>query len=245
VTASPPSSPAPSAAVPGSIRAGAKPPVVTHGPRTGDKVALTFDADLTDFQQSQLASGKVRSYANLAVLDQLERDHVAATFFLTGQWVEQYPDVTRRIAANDRFELANHSYEHMGFVPKCYGLAQVPPALMATDVSHAFDVIAPYGGRQTRYFRFPGGCFDSAALEALAPLGLTVVQWDVVSGDPFATAAAPIVQAVLAGVRPGSIVVMHITEENAKYTDDALPEILAGLRSRGLRPVTLSELLAG
>jgi peptidoglycan/xylan/chitin deacetylase (PgdA/CDA1 family) len=204
---------------------------------------LTFDADLTDFMQQQLASGKVASYANLKVLDILQRDHVPATFFLTGQWVEQYPEVTRRLAADPAFELANHSYEHMGFVPKCYTLPTLAPAAMTSDVAHTFDVIAPYGGRQTRYFRFPGGCYDKAALHALAPLGLTVIQWDVVSGDPFATAAGPIVNAVLSTVRAGSIVVLHITEANARFTDAALPPILAGLAAKGLHPVTLSDLL--
>ena len=51
------------------------------------------------------------------------------------------------------------------------------------------------------------------------------------------------VRAVLSRVRPGSIVIMHITEANARWTDDALPAVLAGLTKRGLRPVTLSELL--
>jgi peptidoglycan-N-acetylglucosamine deacetylase len=38
---------------------------------------------------------------------------------------------------------------------------------------------------------------------------------------------------------------MHITEDNARMTDEALPDILDGLGERGLRPVCLSELLAG
>jgi hypothetical protein len=238
----------PSSAVadqPGATRPGAKPPIVTNGPRKGNKVALTFDADMTDFMQRQLATGKVASYANLKIVDLLEKQQIPTTFFLTGQWVEQYPDLTRRLAANPRFELANHSYEHMGFVPNCYTLPQLPPQLMTSDVAHTFDVIAPYGGRQTRYFRFPGGCYDQAALQALAPLGVTVIQWDVVSGDPFATASAPIVKAVLSQVKAGSIVVLHITEGNAQYTDEALPEILAGLKTKGLHPTTVSDVLAG
>jgi peptidoglycan-N-acetylglucosamine deacetylase len=74
---------------------------------------------------------------------------------------------------------------------------------------------------------------------------VTVIQWDVVSGDPFATAAAPIVHAVLSQVKPGSIVVMHVTEGNAQFTDEALPPILDGLRAKGLEPVTVSQLLTG
>ena len=233
------------AVLPGATRAGTRPPVVSHGPRAGHRVALTFDADMTTGMRAALRSGQVRSYANLRILDLLERDGVPATFFLTGMWVEQYPDVTRRIAGNPRFELANHTYGHQSFVADCYGLPRIAAGRMTGDVARTFRTIERYGGRQTRYFRFPGLCHDGAALASLAPLGVTVVDGDVVSGDPFATAWQPIVRAVLSAVRPGSVVVLHVTEANAPMTDEALPHILAGLRERGLTPAPLSEVLAG
>ena len=82
-------------AVPGATRVGTRAPVVDHGPRTGAKVALTFDADMTDGMLASLRAGRVKSYANLRILDLLERERVPATFFLTGKWVQRYPDVTR------------------------------------------------------------------------------------------------------------------------------------------------------
>ncbi|MFV2018046.1 polysaccharide deacetylase family protein [Micromonospora sp. LOL_023] len=230
---------------PGATRPGTRPPVVDHGPRGGNLVALTFDADMTEAMRYSLRSGDVRSYANLAIVEMLEREQVPATFFLTGMWVEEHPDLTRRLAGNPRFELANHTYGHAAFTSDCYGLPQLPANAMAADVAKTFDVIEPYGGRQTRYFRFPGLCHDGTALAALAPIGLTVVDGDVISGDPFATAWQPIVEAVLSQVRAGSVVVLHVTEANAAMTDEALPYILAGLRERGLTPATLSEVLAG
>jgi peptidoglycan/xylan/chitin deacetylase (PgdA/CDA1 family) len=233
----------PKAGPPGATRAGTRPPVVDHGPRTGNRVALTFDADMTDAMLYNLRTGRAKSYANLRIIDLLEREEVPATFFLTGKWVEKYPEVARRLAANPRFELANHTYGHQAFTADCYGLPRVPSRDMTADVAKTFDTIAPYGGRQTRYFRFPGLCHDGAALAALAPLGLTVVDGDVVSGDPFAKKYQPIVRAVLSTVRPGSVVILHVTEENAAMTDEALPHILAGLRERGLTPARLSEVL--
>ena len=239
-----PASPSPrSATTPGATRPGTRPPVVDHGPRTGNRVALTFDADMTDGMLQSLRTGRVKSYANLRIIELLEREQLPATFFLTGKWVERYPDLTRRLAGNPRFELANHTYGHLAFTPDCYDLPRVPSRQMTEDVAKTFSVIEPYGGRQTRYFRFPGLCHDGAALAALAPLGLTVVDGDVVSGDPFATAWEPIVRAVLSKVQPGSVVIMHVTEANAAMTDEALPHILAGLRERGLTPAPLSEVL--
>ncbi|MEV5769011.1 polysaccharide deacetylase family protein [Micromonospora sp. NPDC052213] len=234
---------APARATPGATPPGTRPPVVDHGPRVGNKVALTFDADMTDAMRYQLRSGAVRSYANMKIIDLLERERVPATFFLTGKWVEQYPAVTRRLAANPRFELANHTYGHLAFTPDCYGLPRIPEREMTADVARTFDVVAAYGGRQTRYFRFPGLCHDRKALDALAPLGVTVVDGDVVSGDPFAKSWRPVVRAALDGVRPGSVIVLHVTEANAPMTDEALPHILAGLAERGLEPAPLSEVL--
>jgi peptidoglycan/xylan/chitin deacetylase (PgdA/CDA1 family) len=230
--------------LPGATLRGSRTPVVQHGPRTGNRVALTFDADMTDGMLQNLRAGRVKSYANLRILDLLEREQVPATFFLTGKWVQRYPEITRRIADNPSFELANHTYGHAAFTDDCYDLPRLPVGELADDVAKTFGVIEQYGGRQTRYFRFPGLCHDAAALAALAPLGVTVVDGDVVSGDPFATAWEPIVRAVLDNVRPGSVVIMHVTEANAAMTDEALPHILAGLRDRGLVPAPLSEVLA-
>jgi peptidoglycan/xylan/chitin deacetylase (PgdA/CDA1 family) len=216
---------------------------LAHGPRTGNRVALTFDADMTDVMLENLRSGRAESYANLRIIELLEREQVPATFFLTGKWVQRYPEVTRRLAGNPRFELANHTYGHHAFTDGCYHLPRLAADEMTGDVARTFRIIEPYGGRQTRYFRFPGLCHDAAALAALAPLGLTVVDGDVVSGDPFATAWQPIVHAVLSRVRPGSVVILHVTEANARMTDEALPHILRGLRERGLSPAPLSEVL--
>jgi peptidoglycan/xylan/chitin deacetylase (PgdA/CDA1 family) len=239
-----PSSP-PRSQLPGATPPGTVPPVVDHGPRTGNKVALTFDTNMTDGMLHDLDIGKVKSYANVGLVDLLEQRHVPATVFLAAKWVQRYPQLTARLAANPLFELANHSYAHEGFTAHCYGLGALPADQMANDVAKAFEIIAAYGGHQTRYFRFPGLCHDPAAVASLAPLGLTVVDGDVISGDPFATSSQPIVRAVLSKVRPGSVVILHLTEANAQFTGAALPPILDGLKQRGLIPATLSDVLAG
>lgn len=224
--------------LPGAVPAGRTPEVVNHGPRTSNRVALTFDADMTD---RMLHNRK--SFANEKILDILQDRSVPATFFVTGLWAKRYPSLTQRIADDPRFEIANHTYRHSAYTPNCYTLPQLPRTEMTDDARRTFDTLEPFGGNQTRYFRFPGLCHDKAALTALAPLGVTVVDGDVVSGDPFATAAAPIVHAVLSQVKPGSIVILHVTESNAPYTDEALIPILDGLAKKGLEPVKLSDLL--
>ncbi len=93
------------------------------------------------------------------------------------------------------------------------------------------------------YFRFPGGCYDQRALRTLIPVGVTAVQWDVVSGDAFATDADAVAQQVLEGVRPGSVVVMHCTRSAAPTTERAVRTIVPELRKKGFRFVKVSELI--
>ncbi|RJQ69624.1 polysaccharide deacetylase [Pseudonocardiaceae bacterium YIM PH 21723] len=218
-------------------------PVVSNGPRTRPLVALTFDSDMNEAMLRSLNSHRVASYDATPVVDVLQEMKVPATFFLTGMWVERYPETAARIAADPMFEAANHSYSHRSFAQPCYGLPAVPPGEMAADVQRAFDAIRVKVPQVKPYFRFPGGCYNEAALRALAPLGITGIQWDVVGGDPFNQSPDSIVQASLAKAQPGSIIVLHSTFGTAPMTAKALPRIIAGLKAKGLTPVTLSELL--
>ncbi|WP_069886048.1 polysaccharide deacetylase family protein, partial [Streptomyces luteocolor] len=216
-------------------------PVFTNAPRTRDRtVALTFDADMTADQGPRAAAGE--RFDNPALVATLRRLKVPATFFMTGRWAEEYPAQAKDIGRDPLFEVANHSYSHHAFTADCYGLPTVPAARMRADVQRAFDAFRAAGVEHpVPYFRFPGGCYDRRALRALAPGGVTAVQWDVVSGDAFATDSAAVARQVLDGVRPGSVVVMHCTRSAAPATERALRTIVPELRKRGFRFVRVSE----
>jgi peptidoglycan/xylan/chitin deacetylase (PgdA/CDA1 family) len=220
--------------------------VVVHGSRSLPLVALTFDTNMTDAMLTELDRHQVPSFVNQAAIDELRTLRVPATLFLASKWVERYPDVTRSLAGDPLFELASHSYAHRPFKAPCYGLGPVLPVRdMAADVEHSEEVLRRFADRPTPYFRFPGGCYDKAALDAIAPTGVVVIQYDVAGGDAFGTSVDAIVSNVLQSTTNGSIVVMHLTGGNtAPLTAPALPRIVAGLRVRGLRLVKLSELLA-
>ncbi|WP_093873523.1 polysaccharide deacetylase family protein [Streptomyces sp. TLI_105] len=250
-------SPQPSAAAPGPKPArvpaapptmapgpGGLTPVYTHRAKSTEKVvALTFDADMTADQGPRAARGE--HFDNPELIATLRRLKVDATVFMTGRWAEEYPDQAKSIGGDPRFEIANHSYSHYSFSSPCYGLPTVPRPDMASDVQRAFDAFRDAGAvNVVPYFRFPGGCYDDAALRALAPAGVTAVQWDVVSGDAFAKDADAVAEQVLDGVKPGSLVVMHCTRSAAPVTERAIRRIVPELRARGYRFVKVSELMS-
>ncbi|MEU5703377.1 polysaccharide deacetylase family protein [Streptomyces aurantiacus] len=208
----------------------------------GKTVALTFDADMTADQGPRAAAGE--RFDNPRLIRTLRRLNVPATVFMTGRWAEEYPRQARAIGRDPLFEVANHSYSHHAFTEDCYGLPTVPVSGMRADVERAFTAFRKAGiAHPMPYFRFPGGCYDHRALKSLSTTGVTAVQWDVVSGDAFATDAGAVAREVLDGVRPGSVVVMHCTRSAAPATEEALRTIVPELRERGYRFVKVSELI--
>ncbi|MGW1722092.1 polysaccharide deacetylase family protein [Streptomyces sp. NPDC002306] len=246
-TAPHPGRPAPSATVsrPPTLAPGPAglTPVFKNGPRTPDKVvALTFDADMTADQGPRAAAGE--RFDNPQLITTLRALKVPATVFMTGRWAEEYPDQARAIGRDPQFEIANHSYSHYAFTDDCYGLPTVSEDRMRADVERAYTAFRSAGVTNAMpYFRFPGGCYDQRALRAVNATGVTAVQWDVVSGDAFATDADAVARQVLEGVKAGSVVVMHCTRSAAPVTERAVRTIVPELRAKGFRFVKVSQLI--
>lgn len=253
----PASAPASASSAAGSApQAGApaKPPTMAPGPNgltpvferakqhTDKTVALTFDADMTADQGPRAAGGE--RFDNPQLISALRTLQVPSTIFMTGRWAEEYPDQAKAIGTDPNFEVANHSYSHHAFTSPCYGLPALDAAAARADVDRAFAAFRTAGAVNTvPYFRFPGGCYDDQALRALSTAKVTAVQWDVVSGDAFAKDPDAVAEQVLAGVKPGSVVVMHCTRSAAPVTEEAVRKIVPELRKRGYRFVKVSELI--
>ena len=111
--------------------------MIFHGPRDKKKVALTFDADMTPEMKYSLETGEVVSYVDNRLIDILQSTQTKATLFLTGLWIETYPDKTRELGANPLFELASHSYSHPSFDGTCYGLRQISDVEDGEEIQRA------------------------------------------------------------------------------------------------------------
>ncbi|WDO05527.1 polysaccharide deacetylase family protein [Streptomyces murinus] len=219
-------------------------PVFEHGPRDKGKiVAFTFDADMTADEGPRAASGE--HFDNPGLIGALRTLKVPATIFMTGRWAEEYPDEARSLGGDPQFEVANHSYSHYAFTPSCYGLPTMDAEHGRADVERAYTAFRKAGLRNALpYLRFPGGCYDQQTLRTFSKLGVTAIQWDVVSGDAFATDTDAVVKQVLDGVRPGSVVVMHCTRSAAPTTEQVVRTVVPELRKRGYTFVKVSQMIA-
>lgn len=218
--------------------------VLTNGSRDKKEIALTFDADMNAGMRYQYLTGRVKSWYDPKIVDTLEKTHTKATFFLTGMWIELYPEETQKFALNPLFELANHSYDHPSFDGYCYGLKQIQDLADNEEVMKTQKLLASVANVQNHYFRFPGGCYSKNDVKIIHDLGLDIVHWDVVSGDAFNTNAIVIENNVIDRVQNGSIVIFHLNgPPNAPKTAESLPVIIETLKKRGFEFVKVSELL--
>jgi len=204
-------------------------PVAVAGVTTKEPViALTFDACATRKQ----ANGFDRP-----IFDILARDKIPATLYLSGRWVETHPRAAKLIAAADFIEFGNHTYSH----PR---LTLMRQERMHFQIARTSEIIRQRMGRPALTMRPPAGAWDATVLKTAAEEHVSLVLWTIVSGDVGGhVPAARMTRTVLEQARPGAIVIFHINKRGP-FTKKALPDIIAGLREKGFRFVTVSQLLA-
>ncbi|MFI9816510.1 polysaccharide deacetylase family protein [Saccharothrix variisporea] len=199
---------------------------LTNRVRTTEKVvALTFDDG-------------PHPAGTRALLDSLKRKDVRATFYVTGRELSEHPDLGKAIA-DAGHELGNHSYHHERMV-------FVTPAFVADEVERTDDRIRATGYQGEITFRPPNGKKLVALPHYLSEHHRKTIMWDVEpdSGEQASKRSADeIVRATLDQTRPGSIILLHGMYPGRDRTRAAVEPIVDGLRERGYRFVTVSELL--
>jgi peptidoglycan/xylan/chitin deacetylase (PgdA/CDA1 family) len=218
---------------------------VQSGRTAGREVALTFDADMTPGMRDRIRAGSAPEQVDRELIDTLRRTRTPATLFLTGMWAQRYPADARDLAADPLFEIANHTWDHRAWTSDCYHLPAVGDAAgKRAEVEKTALILRRLTGRTPFWFRFPGLCHRREDLRIVARAGEEAAD-GIASGDAFQSDPGVIVRVVLAQVKPGTIVVMHMMgPPNAPSTAAALRQLIPELRSRGYRLVTLSRLVA-
>jgi peptidoglycan/xylan/chitin deacetylase (PgdA/CDA1 family) len=196
-------------------------PDITHGPTTGDRVALTF--------HGQGSTDMARE-----ILDACARADAAITVFAVGTWLEQNPHIGAEIVAAGH-EVGNHTWSHQQ-------MKQLTRAQAVDEAVRGARALEAAVGSAGWWFRPSGTQHSTSTIRAAAAAAgyHRCVSYDVDPEDFRDPGTDAVQHRTLAAVRAGSIVSLHFGHRG---TVDALPVILAGLRSKGLQAVTLSTLL--
>jgi len=168
------------------------------------------------------------------VLDILRAKNVKATFFLSGFWAKQHPDIARRIVAEGH-EIGSHGDDHVN-------LSQYDANAIARNIMTAHRDLEEVTGTQPRFFRPPNGDYDDLVVATARQLGYETVIWSLDTIDWKNPGVEFMVRRVRDNVYRGDIILMHASD-SSKQIHLALPQIIDNLRQAGYELVTLGELL--
>ncbi len=168
------------------------------------------------------------------ILATLARHDARATFFVLGQSVLDHPELAKR-CLDEGHELANHQ------------MADTPAiALQAKDLEEQIREAdqALLAITQPDWFRPGGGFMTDRAATVCQGLGYRVALGSVFPFDPYQSSARFSAAYIAGRAGPGQIVVLHDGRGRGVRTAQALEKAMPQLAERGLRAVTLSELVA-
>jgi peptidoglycan/xylan/chitin deacetylase (PgdA/CDA1 family) len=216
---------------------------VARAPVVSDTVADARVRHLAKFGQPIYCGGRTRPYVALTfdggpgpstrlALRELAAVRAPSTFFILGKNVAANRSTVRLLA---RFgavgDLTFHDAQ----------LTAIALVDARNEIATAARAIAAVTHQPVRLVRPPNG-FRNPGVDAVARAeGMLQVVWDLDVGDQLGASSGAVIAAVRKSLKPGSIVRLH---ENAGQTVIALRGIGAELRRRGLRAVTVPELMA-
>jgi peptidoglycan/xylan/chitin deacetylase (PgdA/CDA1 family) len=188
---------------------------------TTEKVAaLTFDDGPTKYTRD--------------VLQILEKKEVKATFFVVGRELEKNKEIGKALVMAGH-ELGNHTYTHQRMWFKS-------PAFIAREIEDTNTLIREAGYRGAIHFRPPYSKKLLLLPWYLSRHNIKTIMVDV-EPDTYGADTDFLVSYTLEHTQPGSIILLHPFCDACSGQRGAIEKIIDGLRSKGYRLVTVSELL--
>ena len=185
------------------------------------KVALTFE---TASSNEDLQN----------ILDTLTKHNIKVTFFLTGSWVEEYPEDVKAIVKAGH-DVGNHSEQHKQMTGMDYQEC-------TEDIMKVHDRVKDLTGIDMSLFRAPYGEYNNLLVGTARECGYHTIQWNVDSEDWKDYGADSILDRTVENRKlgNGSILLMHV---GTMYTAEALEKIIIGLQEKGYEIVPVSQLI--
>lgn len=188
-----------------------------EGPAVGEErlIALTFDDGPNDEFTPQL-------------LDILAKHEVKATFFVMGAYVDEFPDVARRIVAEGH-TIANHTYNHPD-------LSTVSDDEVLKQFIWTQESIEDVTGVWPDLYRLPFGAGGKRVVDLMG--NMTSILWNIDSMDWYYQDTTLTYDHIMANLQPNSLLLMHDTHQ---ATPDVIDLLIPVLKEQGYHFVSPTE----
>ena len=169
-----------------------------------------------------------------SMMETLDKHNVKATFFMTGGFVSDNPECVKTLVEKGH-EPGNHSEHH-------YDMATITAGEMKTEIMDVHKKVKELTGKDMKVFRPPYGSYNNELIDTVYGCDYYPIQWDVDSLDWKNYGVQNIIDTVCnhKSLDCGSIILCHL---GAKYTSQALDEMLTKLQEMGYEIVPVSKLI--
>lgn len=205
--------------------------IETHG----KVMALTFDA----------CGGPNGSGFDIQLIQYLHDNHIPATLFLTGLWIDEHPDAVQKLKSDPLFEIENHGLTHHPCAiagETKYGIHGTASVAQAVDEIELNALkIESLVGRKPIYYRSATATTDEACAAIAKYLHERIISYDLLSGDAVPQAPLSMIRNnLIHQAKPGAIVIMHMNHPEWNGFE-ALKEALPVWRKEGYTFIRLED----
>ena len=171
------------------------------------------------------------------ILDILREKKVPATFFVTGHYIKDQPELIKRMVDEGHI-VGNHSWSHPD-------MTTMSNEQITHELAKVRDGVAAISSQKTmNYLRPPRGIFNDRVLAVSKQEGYTSVFWSLAYKDWEVNnqkGADYAYQQIMKQLHPGSIMLIHsVSSDNAA----ALPRVIDDARAKGYEFESLDQLMA-
>lgn len=200
---------------------------IRRGIGSNHQIALTFDDG-------------PHPYFTPKILDVLDKHDVTASFFVVGNRLEKFPDITWQTCQLGH-TIGNHTYSHPSL------LFSGRKTVLA-EMSHCDRLITQIIGKKAALFRPPFGRCNFAAYSVAQMLGYEIVFWSLDPRDWERKRPATIINQVVNQIHPGAIVLLHdgqgdVISKDRSASVEVLEKIIPIIKRSGYDLVNLDTLL--
>ncbi|MDE5977830.1 MAG: delta-lactam-biosynthetic de-N-acetylase [Turicibacter sp.] len=156
------------------------------------------------------------------ILDVLKEHQVPALFFVTGHFMEEHPELVKRMVDEGHI-VGNHTWYHPD-------LAKVSKEKFNEELQLIEDKYEEIIGQEMlHYLRPPEGHFNQQMLDWAKERGYYTILWSLAYMDWDVNkqkGADYAYEQILARIHPGAIILMHsISSDNAESLNTLIPEL--------------------
>lgn len=166
------------------------------------------------------------------MLDIFEKKDIKITFFVSGRWAENNPEVLKQIHDKGH-EIGNHGYSHRMHSKICWKENY-------DEIKSTHDIINNILGIHMNYFAPPAGDFSETTLQVASELGYKTILWNIDTIDWRKDSTSDkIIKRVLSKPLKAGIVLMHPKEETIK----SLEYLIESIKEKDINIGRVSDVL--